>query len=104
MNPILMVCADADAAPRASPSAAADANNFFIVSLPRRTTRLGLRLLPGPVVHGALESGARLDQSPPQGPLVGVVEALAGVGFGRSIQKAGQLELLFIEQPARLLD
>src|SRR5438309_7411439 len=104
MNPILMVCANALTAPRASTSAAANANNFFIISLPRRTTRLGQRLLPGPVVHGALESGARLDQSPSQGPLVGVIEALAGVGLGRRIQKAGQLELLFVEQAARFLD
>src|SRR6266508_895261 len=61
-------------------------------------------LLPGAVVDRALECGPRRNQTPAEGPLVGVIEALARIRLGRRVQKAGHLELLFIEQPARLLD
>src|SRR2546422_2454663 len=75
-----------------------------IFSLSLSSSKNRAALLPGPVVYRALESGARLDQTPTQGPLVGVIEALAGIGLGRRVQKAGHFEILFIEQPARLLD
>src|SRR5437879_13592857 len=99
MKPILMVWANAPVATSASPSAAANAADFafFIVPPPRK-------LLPGPVVHGVLEGRARLHQAPAQGPLVGVIEALARVGLGRCVQYARDLELLGVEQAARFLD
>src|SRR5437879_10086888 len=75
-----------------------------IFSLSLSSSKNRAALLPGPVVYRALESGARLDQAPTQGPLVGVIEALAGIGLGRRVQEAGHFEILFIEQPARLLD
>src|SRR6266446_4832245 len=75
-----------------------------IFSLSLSSSKNRAALLPGPVVYRALESGARLDQAPTQGPLVGVIEALAGIRLGRRVQKAGHFEILFIEQPARLLD
>src|SRR6266704_6959130 len=75
-----------------------------IFSLSLSSSKNRAALLPGPVVYRALESGARLDQAPTQGPLVGVIEALAGIGLGRRVQKAGHLELLFVEQPTRFID
>src|SRR6266511_4794599 len=61
-------------------------------------------LLPGAVVDRALECGPRRNQTPAQGPLISVIEALAGIRLGRRVQKAGHLELLFIEQPTGFLD
>src|SRR5437899_341651 len=99
MKPILMVWANAPVATSASPSAAANAADFafFIVPPPRK-------LLPGPIIYGVLEGRARLHQAPAQGPLVGVIEALARVGLGRRIEDARYLELFGVEQPSRLLD
>src|SRR6266853_4546343 len=100
MKPILMVWADALAATSATPSAAAIAASFrFFMSL-----LLKEFLLPGPVVHGVLEGRTRLHQAPAQGPLVGVIEALARVGLGRCVEDARDLELPGVEQAARFLD
>src|SRR5712692_4137678 len=98
MKPILMVWANAPAVASASPSAAANAASFFFMSL------LLEKSLPGAVVDRVLESRSGFDQSPTQSPLIGVIEALARVGHGRRVQQARQLELLFVEQPARLFD
>src|SRR5438093_10149201 len=100
MKPILMVCADALAATSATPSAAAIAASlrFFMSLLLRKF------LLPGAVVDRVLEGRARLHQAPAQGPLVGVIEALARVGLGRRVKDARDLEVLGVEQPSRLLD
>src|SRR4029077_10442175 len=64
----------------------------------------GSNLLPGAVVARAFESRPGLDQSPPQGPLIGVIEALAGVGLRRGVQNAGDLEVPGIDEPAGFLD
>src|SRR5882672_6034994 len=99
MKPILMVCAEATPAASASPRAATSAAGFAFLMLPPPK-----KSLPGPVVHRVLEGRARLHQSPAERPLVGVVEALARVGLGRGVQDARHLQLLGVEQPARLLD
>src|SRR5689334_18414524 len=67
-------------------------------------SRRAAPLQPGPVVDGVLEGCPRLHQAPAQRPLVGVVEALTRVGLRRCVQNARDLELLGVEQSARLLD
>src|SRR5258708_16210423 len=57
-------------------------------------------LLPGAVVDRAFASRPGLDQSPSHGPLIGVIEALAGVGLRRGVQNARDLEALVIAEPA----
>src|SRR5713101_4410959 len=103
MKPILMVWADAPAAASASPDAATSATQFldFIVLPPLCIVR---NLLPGAIVDRVLEGRPRLHQPPPQGPLVGVVEALAGIGLGRRVEDARNLEVFALEQPTRFLD
>src|SRR6266545_7237618 len=99
MKPILIVWANALAVASASPSAAASAASFsFFMSL------LLQKLLPGAVVDRVFKSRSGFDQSPTQSPLISVIEALAGVGLGRRVEDARNLELLGVEQPARLLD
>src|SRR6266571_6658345 len=102
MKPILMVWANAPAAASASPDAAASATQFLdFIALPPLYCS---NLLPGAVVDRVLEGRARLHQAPAQCPLVGMVETLARVGFGRRVQYARDLELLGVEQPSRFLD
>src|SRR5882762_4296869 len=99
MKPILIVWANALAVASASPSAATNAASFsFFMSL------LLEKLLPGAIVDRVFESRSGFDQSPTQSPLIGVIEALAGIGHGRRVEDARNLELLGVEQPARLLD
>src|SRR5712691_2505485 len=99
MKPILIVWANALAVASASPSAAVNAASFsFFMSL------LLEKLLPGAVVDRVFESRSGFDQSPTQSPLISVIEALAGIGHGRRVEDARNLELLGVEQPARLLD
>src|SRR6267378_4141374 len=99
MKPILMVCANAPAAASASPSAAANAADFAFLMFPPPE-----KSLPGAVVDRVLERRAGLHQAPAHGPLVGVVEALARVGFGRRVEDARNLEVFGVEQLSRLLD
>src|SRR5437879_5264172 len=75
--------------------------NFLISSSPPPYCSY---LLPGAVVDRVLEGRARLHQAPAQGPLVGMVEAFAGVGLGRRVEDARNLEVFGLEQPSRLLD
>src|SRR5204862_3730273 len=75
--------------------------NFLISSSPPLYCSY---LLPGAVVDRVLEGRARLHQAPAQGPLVGMVEAFAGVGLGRRVEDARNLEVFGLEQPSRLLD
>src|SRR6266699_783705 len=99
MKPILIVWANAPAVASASPSAAANAASFsFFISL------LLEKLLPGAVVDRVFESRSRFYQSPTQSPLISVIEALAGIGHGRRVEDARNLEIPGAEQPARLLD
>src|SRR5882672_12637333 len=60
--------------------------------------------LPGAVVDRVLESRARLHQAPTERPLIGVIEALARVGLGRSVEDARDPEVFGLEQPAGFLD
>src|SRR5882672_2436014 len=99
MKPILMVCADAPAATSARPSAAASATQFSFFIFPPP-----LKSLPGSVVDRVLAGRAPLHQAPAERPLIGVIEALARVGLGWRVQDALDLELLGVEQPARLID
>src|SRR5712691_4349232 len=94
MKPILIVWANALAVASASPSAAANAASFsFFMSL------LLEKLLPGAVVDRVFESRSGFDQSPTQSPLIGVIEALAGIGHGRRVEDARNLELLLSSSP-----
>src|SRR5437764_12557090 len=101
MKPILMVWANAHAAASARHVAVAGATHFldFIVPLLFYCSYL----LPGAVVDRVLEGRARLHQAPAQGPLVGMVEAFAGVGLGRRVEDARNLQVFGLEQPSRLL-
>src|SRR6267154_164230 len=104
MKPILMVWANAGAVPSASTDAAIDASNILLFIFFSLLLEKTVRLLPGAIVDCAFEGRPGLDQPPSQRPLVGVIEALAGIGLGRRVQKAGHLELPFVEQPARFID
>src|SRR5690348_9366703 len=94
-----MVCAGAPAAASASPTAAANAADlaFLIVPPP-------IKSLPGAVVDRSLEGRPRLDQAPAQCPLIGVIEALAGIGLGRRVDYARELEIFRVQQAACFLD
>src|SRR6266705_2798299 len=75
----------------------------FLISLSPSSVYCS-NLLPGAVVDRVLEGRPRLHQAPAQGPLVGVVEALARVGLGRRVEDARDLEVFGVEQPSRFLD
>src|SRR6266446_2353515 len=61
-------------------------------------------LPPGAIVDRVLVGGAGRNELPAERPLIGVLEALARVGLGRRVQDAREVEVLQLEQPARLLD
>src|SRR5260221_12909226 len=61
-------------------------------------------LRPGAIVDRVLVGGARRDELPVERPLIGVLEALAGVGLRRRVQDARELEIPELEQSAGLLD
>src|SRR5882672_8890067 len=68
------------------------------------TARAFTTLLPGAVVDRVFEGGARHRHVPFDGPIVGVVVALARVRLRRGVQQAPGLELLGLEQAAGLAD
>src|SRR5258708_3954580 len=70
----------------------------------RNPTRWGIALLPRPVVHGVLISGARHRHVPLDRPVVGVVEPLAGIGLRRGMKQTPSLKLVRLQQAAGLRD
>src|SRR5436190_7229893 len=60
--------------------------------------------LPGAVIDRVLVGGAGRHEAPVARPLVGVLEALAGVGFGGRVEDAREPQVLHLQQAARFLD
>jgi hypothetical protein len=58
--------------------------------------------LPGAIVHGVLVGGAGHRHVPSDGPLVDVVEPLAGVGLRRGVKQPPGLEFVGLEEAAGL--
>src|SRR5437773_6941282 len=61
-------------------------------------------LLPGAVVDRVFVGRAGGHEAPVARPLVGMLEALAGVGLGRGVQDARELEILQFQHAAGFLD
>src|SRR5882672_3007385 len=95
-------------AARASTSAAKNGDNPWLSIARRKMGSVPIfrifRSLPSAVVDRVLVGGARGNELPAQGPLISVLEALAGVGLRRRVEDAGEIQVLQLEQSAGLLD
>src|SRR5712671_1954146 len=74
---------------------------FIAISSP---VVMRIALLPGAIVDGIFVGGARRDKLPVERPLIGMLEALTGVGLRRRVEDARELEVLELQQAAGLLD
>src|SRR6266446_9214983 len=61
-------------------------------------------LLPRPVIDGVLVGSAGHRHIPLDGPVIGVVEPLAGIGLRRGVEKAPRLELVGLQEAIGLGD
>src|SRR5262249_38268801 len=61
-------------------------------------------VLPLPIVDSILVSSARHRHVPLDGPVIGVVEALPGVGLRRGVKEAPRLKLVGFQEAAGLGD